>query len=96
MPRFFSAIIGTVCDKCGTPVENAPTENLRVFVCPRCTGPDHRSLAFDRVRSWSLYDGTMVQAILFLKFENIDPLGELFARMLAEWPPSVARPSQPT
>jgi ComF family protein len=26
----------------------------------------------------------MVQAILFLKFESIDPLGELFARMLAE------------
>jgi predicted amidophosphoribosyltransferase len=26
----------------------------------------------------------MVQAILFLKFENIEPLGELFARMLAE------------
>ena len=80
----FQQIPGTVCDKCGTPVENAPTENLRVFVCPRCTSPDHRSLAFDRVRSWSFYDGAMVQAILFLKFENIDPLGELFARMLAE------------
>src|SRR5450631_2220152 len=65
-------------------LENAPTENRRVFVCPRCTGPDHRNLAFDRVRSWSFYDGAMVQAILFLKFENIEPLGELFARMLAE------------
>ena len=47
------------------------------------------------MRSWSLY-GTMVRAILFLKFENIDPLGELFARMLAEWPSWVARLSQPT
>ena len=80
----FQQILGTVCNKCGTPVENAPTENKRVFVCPRCTSPKHRSLAFDCVRSWSFYDGAMVQAILFLKFENIEPLGELFARMLAE------------
>jgi len=77
-------ILGTVCDKCGNPVENAPTENKRVFVCPRGTGPDHRSLAFDRVCSWSFYDGAVVRAILFLKFENIYPLGELFAGMLAE------------
>lgn len=80
----FQQIHGTVCDKCGAPVENAPVENNRVFICPRCTSPDHRILAFDRVRFWSFYDGAMVQAILFLKFENIDPLGELFARMLAE------------
>ena len=80
----FQQILGTVCDKCGTPVEGAPAENQRPFICPRCTNPDYRSLAFDRVRSWSFYDGAMVQAILFLKFENIDPLGELFARLLAE------------
>lgn len=80
----FQQIPGTVCDKCRTPVESAPAENQRPFICPRCTNPDHRNLAFDRVRSWSFYDGAMVQAILFLKFESIDPLGELFARMLAE------------
>jgi predicted amidophosphoribosyltransferase len=59
----FQQILGTVCDKCDAPVENAPTENKHAFVCPRCTGPDHRNLAFDRVRSWSFYDGAMVQAI---------------------------------
>jgi competence protein ComFC len=67
----------------------------RVFVCPR-TSPDHRSLAFDRVRSWSFYDGAMVQAILFLKFENIQPLGELFTRMLAEMAVLGGRRLKPT
>jgi competence protein ComFC len=40
--------------------------------------------AFDRVRSWAVYEGALVRAILLLKFENIDPLGDLFARLLAE------------
>jgi predicted amidophosphoribosyltransferase len=92
----FQQIHGTVCDKCGIPVENAPVENNRVFICPRCTSPDHRSLAFDSVRSWSFYDGAMVQAILFLKFENIDPLGELFASCSRKWPSSAARRLKPT
>ncbi len=46
--------------------------------------PKHRTYAFDRLRSWSFYEGAMVRAILLLKFENIEPLGGLFARLLAE------------
>lgn len=80
----FEQILGIVCDKCGAPVESSPAENAHAFVCPRCTNPERRSLAFDRVRSWSFYDGAMVHAILLLKFENVDPLGELFARLLAD------------
>jgi ComF family protein len=40
--------------------------------------------AFERVRSWAVYEGVLVRAILLLKFENIDPLGKLFARRLAQ------------
>jgi competence protein ComFC len=40
--------------------------------------------AFDRVRSWAVYQGALVRAILFLKFENIEALGKLFARWLTE------------
>jgi competence protein ComFC len=40
--------------------------------------------AFDRVRSWAVYQGALVRAILLLKFEHIDPLGKLFAGWLAE------------
>jgi predicted amidophosphoribosyltransferase len=35
--------------------------------------------AFDRVRSWAVYEGALVRAILLLKFENIDSLGKRFS-----------------
>jgi len=34
--------------------------------------------------STAVYEGALVRAILLLKFDNIDPLGKLFARRLAE------------
>jgi competence protein ComFC len=54
------------------------------FVCPTCVGDEWGGYAFDRVRSWAVYEGALVHAILLLKFENIDPLGKLFARRLAQ------------
>jgi competence protein ComFC len=36
------------------------------------------------MRSLSFYEGAMVRAILLLKFESIEPLGGLFARLLAD------------
>ncbi len=83
----FKPIIGTVCSHCGRPVEGCidnTEDDTQYFVCPICQTEKREAFAFDRVKNWSLYDGAMVQAILLLKFENIDPLGELFARCLAE------------
>ncbi len=53
-------------------------------ICFSCLSDDKRVFAFDRVRSWAFYDGTLVRAILLLKFENIDPLGKLFGTLLAQ------------
>jgi predicted amidophosphoribosyltransferase len=50
-------------------------------LCRACH--DH-SYSFDRARSYAIYDGTLVQAILLLKFEPILPLGAWFADRLAE------------
>lgn len=80
----FGPISGTVCDKCGRPVEGTAPSDLETFVCPTCANGEGRGYTFDRVKSWAVYEGTLVRAILLLKFENIDPLGKLFAKWLAE------------
>jgi len=80
----FRPITGTFCEKCGRPVEGAEAPDLEMLVCPTCVNEDWGGYAFDRVRSWAVYEGALVRAILLLKFENIDPLGALFARLLEE------------
>ena len=49
--------------------------------CPAC---QDRTYAFDRARSFALYENAIVRAILLLKFEQIEPLGTWFADRLAE------------
>jgi ComF family protein len=80
----FGPMIGTVCDKCGRAVEGVGGSDTETFVCPTCANDERGGYAFDRVRSWAAYEGALVRAILLLKFDNIDPLGKLFARQLAE------------
>jgi len=80
----FRPITGTVCEKCGKPVDGAETPDLEMLVCPTCANDEWGSYAFDRARSWAFYEGALVRAILLLKFEDIDPLGKLFARRLVE------------
>jgi competence protein ComFC len=43
-----------------------------------------RGYAFESAASWGFYEGTLVRAVLLLKFESIEPLGDLFAKMLAD------------
>ena len=80
----FGPITGTVCDKCGRAVEGAARSDLETFVCPTCANGEGRGYAFVRVKRWAVYEGTLVRAILLLKFENIDLLGKLFAQWFAE------------
>jgi predicted amidophosphoribosyltransferase len=63
----FVPISGTVCDKCGRSVEGAAISGAEIFVCPTCVNDEW-------VRSWAVYEGALVRAILLWKFENIDPL----------------------
>src|SRR5258707_15045700 len=43
-----------------------------------------RTYAFERARSFALYEEAVVGAILLLKFEQIEPLGAWFSERLAE------------
>src|SRR5580658_6943951 len=64
------------CEVCGqtlawmTPREGEP------LVCRAC---QQKTYAFDRARSYGIYDGPLVRAIIFLKWERMEPLGEWFA-----------------
>ena len=80
----FQPISGRICDVCGMPAEPATAVGESTFICRLCVNVKDRTYAFDRQRSWSFYEGAMVRAILLLKFENIAPLGGLFARLLAD------------
>jgi len=51
------------------------------LLCPAC---QERTYAFEKARSFALYEGPVVRAILLLKFEQIEPLGAWFAERLAE------------
>jgi ComF family protein len=80
----FRPIADTACDKCGRPVQGDWESDDEVFVCPTCKNDEWGGYAFERVRSWAVYEGALVRAILLLKFDEIDPLGKLFARWLAD------------
>jgi len=69
------------CEVCGqtlawmTPREGEP------LVCRAC---QQKTYAFDRARSYGIYDGPLVRAIILLKWERIEPLGGWFAERLGE------------
>lgn len=83
----FPALGGAVCETCGQPLaawslggahpDNAPD----ALVCPEC---QTRQYGFARARSYALYKGALVRAIMLLKFERVEPLGRWFAGRLVE------------
>jgi ComF family protein len=50
------------------------------LLCPACRD---KTYAFERARSFAVYEGALVRAILLLKYEQIEPLGAWFAERLA-------------
>jgi competence protein ComFC len=72
-----------ICGVCGGITGEIATHDGERLLCRRCRDPERQNFAFDRAISWSFYEGPLVRAILLLKFEQIEPLGELFGRMLA-------------
>jgi ComF family protein len=77
----FPRVAGMVCEVCGRPMPGLTGEPEQPLLCPACL---NRTYAFDRARSFALYEEATVRAILLLKFEQIEPLGAWFAERLAE------------
>jgi ComF family protein len=76
----FQRIPQPYCELCGRPLPGLSRKDSGTLLCPVC---QDRTYAFDRARSFAIYDGPLVQAILLLKFEQIEPLGKWFAERLA-------------
>ncbi|MCU1242632.1 MAG: putative phosphoribosyltransferase [Candidatus Acidoferrum typicum] len=81
------ALGGAGCERCGQPLATwslSGAEEARTaegLLCPECRA---RTYGFDRTRSYALYKGAIVPAIMLLKFESVEPLGRWFAERLVE------------
>ncbi|HTT32575.1 MAG TPA: ComF family protein [Methylomirabilota bacterium] len=77
----FKRIPQPCCELCGWPLPGLTRNEGSTLICPVC---QYKTYAFDRARSFAIYEGPLVQAIVLLKFEQIEPLGKWFAERLAE------------
>jgi ComF family protein len=77
----FTAIPPGNCDLCGLPATFDPEFPRAVSHCRDC---QERRFAFQLARSYGIYQGSLVRALLLLKYERIEPLGTWFAERLAE------------
>jgi predicted amidophosphoribosyltransferase len=77
----FSRLSEKQCEVCGQPLAGLTAFEGQLLVCPICT---NKTYAFDRARSFAVYEGALIPAILLLKFEQMAPLGAWFARQLEE------------
>ena len=77
----FERVPAITCEICGLPLAGLAQKEERPRLCPAC---EEKTYAFDCARSFAIYQGLLVQAILLLKFEQIEPLGVWFAEQLAE------------
>lgn len=77
----FRTVPETQCSVCGQALPGLAAVSEQQRACPAC---QQHTYAFERARSFGIYDGALVRAILMLKFEQIPPLGEWFAGRLAD------------
>src|SRR5216684_6968598 len=77
----FRRVSGLLCEVCGRPLPGLAQKEGEPLLCPACRD---RTYAFERARSFAVYEAAVVRAILLLKFEQIEPLGAWFAERLAE------------
>ena len=74
-------LLGFICVTCGRPLEAYPLREGEVLLCPACKTGQYE---FDRARSYAIYEGALIRAIVLLKFEEMTPLGHWFGERLAE------------
>lgn len=77
----FERIRSAICEICGCPLSGYQLREGQTGLCPAC---QNKTYGFDRARSFAIYQGPLVRAILLLKFEQIEPLGSWFAEKVAE------------
>jgi ComF family protein len=77
----FERISEPMCQCCGRPFMSPHAADAIQPLCRLCrTG----AYAFDRARSYGVYDDALSAAVVLLKYEGVKPLGDWFAGRLAE------------
>ncbi|MGC2233255.1 MAG: ComF family protein, partial [Candidatus Acidiferrum sp.] len=69
------------CELCGQKLEWIKPAEGEPLLCRAC---QQKTYAFERARSYGIYEGPLVKTILLLKWERMEPLGAWFAERLAE------------
>ena len=81
----FSVVPPQHCSVCGEPWSESEAPALDsardMQLCREC---QKHTYTFDAARSYGVYQGNLVRAVLLLKYEQIEPLGRWFARRLEE------------
>jgi len=77
----FARVPSVACVICGRPLAADGSMQGQPLLCEAC---HDKTYTFERARSFAMYEGALVKAILLLKFEQIEPLGGWFAERLAE------------
>ena len=73
---------GPLCTTCGRPIVSAAVEDaISAPLCHFCRTYEYK---FDLARSYGVYTFRMARAILLLKYASVVPLGNWFARQLAD------------
>ncbi len=87
----FRPLSGKLCEICGRPIPTgegnsspAGMEVLRCALCRARPGQEESLYSFNLARNYASYEGVLVRAILLLKFERMEPLGEWFSERLAD------------
>ena len=77
----FAAPSEKKCEICGQSLAWMASTQEEPLLCRMC---QQKTYAFERARSYGVYEGPLVKAILLLKWERMEPLGVWFADRLAE------------
>jgi competence protein ComFC len=72
---------GKKCAVCGLATEEMTGAEREGLLCRAC---ELKTYAFERARSYGIYENELVRAILLLKWERMEPLGAWFGERLAE------------
>lgn len=77
----FERITEPMCQCCGRPFISPHAADAIQPLCRLCR---IGAYAFDRARSYGVYDEALSAAVVLLKYEGVQPLGDWFAGRLAE------------
>ena len=77
----FEKIAEPMCQCCGRPFASTVSADAKQPLCRLCR---LNFFAFDRARSFAIYNDALFEAIMLMKYEEVTSLGTWFAARIAE------------